>query len=207
MTRIGIVAGVIIIVIASVFFGFRKAMRATDDEAPAGKPVVPAQPPSMSAPASSRPTAKGTPLEEARPLRRIDRESRKLLVEELARARAKRAAVPVAGSAPAAETELSPDYILTQTLAIKPLLSECYTEAQRQDPALAGQLRIEIVIGGEPDVGGLVESSRILDEGTTIKDAALHECIRETMYGLELVAPAEGGRVTSHISLAFSPDR
>jgi hypothetical protein len=203
VTRIGLVAGVIIIVIASVFFGFRKAMRAADTEAAADKPTA-ERPPAMSAPAA-RPTAKGTPLENARPLRRIDPESRKLLVEELAKARAKRTPVPVAGAPALPAQELSAEYILTQTQAILPLLKECYTEAQQDDPTLAGELSLEIVIGGEPDVGGLVESSEIL-EGSTIKHAAMLECVRETMYGLELVAPAEGGRYTVRTRMAFSPE-
>ena len=202
MTRIGLVAGVIIILIASVFFGFRKAMRAANQEA--APPRASERPASMSAPASSA-QPKKNPLEEPRPLRRIDPESRKLLVEELARARAKRAPVPAVGGGAPAEQQLSPDYILQQTQAIVPLLRECYTRAQEDDPTLAGQLALEIEIGGEPDVGGLVESSEIL-ETSTIKHAGMAECVRETMYGLELVAPAEGGRYKVRTTVAFSPE-
>ncbi len=201
------VAAVIIIVIASIFFGFRKAARdaANDEKA---KPAAPARPSSMDVPSSSsstKPAAKGTPLEDARPLRRIDPESRKLLVEEIAKARAKRAPTTAVGGGAPVDQQLSPEYILTQTQAIMPLLKECYTEALKDDPALAGRLSLEIVIGGEPDVGGLVESSEIL-EGSTIKHAAMHECLRETMYALELVAPSEGGRYTVRTTMAFTPE-
>ena len=200
------VAAVIIIVIASVFFGFRKAARDAANDEEKAKPVAPSRPSSIDVPSTSKPTAKGTPLENARPLRRIDPESRKLLVAEIAKARAKRAPVSIAGGAPQAEQpQLSPEYVLTQTQAIMPLLKECYTAALEDEPTLAGQLSLEIVIGGEPDVGGLVESSEIL-EGSTIKHAAMHECLRETMYALELVAPAEGGRYKVRTTMAFSPE-
>jgi hypothetical protein len=198
-------AAVIIIVIASIFFGFRKAAREAANEEKT-KPAAPSRAPSIGVPSTSKPTAKGTPLEEARPLRRIDPESRKLLVEEIAKARSKRAPVSIAGgTSPAEQQQLSPEYVMTQTQAIMPLLKECYTSALEDEPTLAGQLSLEIVIGGEPDVGGLVESSEIL-EGSTIKHAAMHECLRETMYALELVAPPEGGRYKMRTTLAFSPE-
>jgi hypothetical protein len=111
VTRVGILAAVVIIVVASIFFGFRKAAREH-----AKKP---------------------SPLEQERPFRKIDPESRKLLVEHIAEARAKRTGD---GALPAA-------YLVTQRAALEAALVKC------------GKLSAEITIRGEPDVGALVETT------------------------------------------------
>jgi hypothetical protein len=192
VTRVGLIAAVIIIIVASVFFGFRKAARTADrDEAAAGK----AHP------------SKGTPLEEARSLRKIDPGSRELLLAHIAEARAKRAAASNGGggsSAPPTLPELSKDYIRTQVKAIVPLMLECYETALEGDPKLAGKLVMKFAIGGEPDVGGLVETSEVDAEASTITNSEMVECMRETMYALEFVAPSEGGRVEVTYPFEFS---
>ena len=101
MTRVGLVAAVIIIVAASVFFGFRKAAREH------------AKPPS--------------PLEQDRALRRIDPESRKLLLADIEKA--------------AGTGTLSAEYVRTSVAALRPLVCN-------------GTATLTIV--GVPDIGGLV---------------------------------------------------
>ena len=113
-------AAVIIILVASIFFGFRKVARDHANDKP-----------------KARTTAKGTPLEDAKPLRKIDPESRKLLVEHIAEASAKRT---TDGQLPAA-------YLTTQRAALEAALKKC------------GKLVAEVTITGEPDVGALVETS------------------------------------------------
>ena len=209
MTRIGIVAAVIIIVVASIFFGFRKAARehADDDKTPPARasPTM-SSPSSSSSPSTSK--AAGTPLEHPRSLRRIDPESRKLLLEHIAAARARRSSAPSAtpGAAPPPQ-ELSKDYIRTQVRELVPLITECYTKALEEDPKLGGKLVVKFAIGGEPDVGGLVESSEVDPAESTITHAGMIECVRETMYGAEFVAPQEGGRVEVHYPFEFTSER
>lgn len=195
MTRVGLIAAVIIIIVASVFFGFRKAAKnaAREDQAVAGS-------------AKAHPS-KGTPLETARPLRKIDPGSRKLLLAHIEEARAKRAVASSSGggsSTAPALPELSKDYIRTQVKAIVPLMLECYEAALEGDPKLAGKLVMKFAIGGEPDVGGLVETSEVDAEASTITNPEMVECMRETMYALELVAPLEGGRMDVTYPFEFS---
>ena len=205
MTRVGLVAAVIIIVVASVFFGFRKAAREHAAEDAAAK---------VTAPPKKVDHAKGTPLEHARSLRKIDPESRKLLLAEIEAARAKRVGSPSSSTSPGEspalpampELPLSKEYIQQQMRELVPLVTECYTEAQKADNTLAGKLYVKILIGGEPSIGGLVESSEVDPEQSTITQPGLIECVRETMYGLELVAPAEGGRMKIHYEFKFSPE-
>lgn len=198
MTRVGLIAAVIIIIVAAIFFGFRKAARehATKDAPAAG--------------AAKPHPSKGTPLEDARPTRKIDPASRKLLLAHIEEARAKRAASAGGGGGatppPAlpAVPELSKDYVRTQIKAIVPLMIECYETALADDPKLGGKLVMKFSIGGEPDVGGLVETSEVDAEASTIKHPGMIECMRETMYALEFVAPAEGGRVDITYPFEFS---
>ena len=195
-------AAVLIIVVASMFFGFRKAARDhAKDKAAAG-----------SSSTTARRTAKGTPLEDARPLRKIDPESRKLLLEHIAEARAKRTSSGTtgatgttgSGTSNRSRQELSKDYIHQQVEAIMPMLHECYMKALEQDPKLGGSLVVKFWVGGEPDVGGLIESSEVDATQSTIAHPEMIECVRETMYGLELVAPPEGGRLEVHHTFRFS---
>jgi hypothetical protein len=100
-------------------------------------------------------------------------------------------------------TELDKDYIRSRVAELKPMLRDCYEDAVRTAPGLNGKLVVEFLISGEPGAGGMIESSKILDE-STIDDAGLRECVRETMYALELPAPPEGGSVVVHYPFLFS---
>lgn len=137
------------------------------------------------------------------------RHARRLEVEAAIRAArearerwtAERSAAATSGTTtPAADAgtdvaELSPDYIRARIGDLAPLLRECYDLALHEDPALEGKLVVEFVIGGEPEVGAIVEESRILDE-STLRHPVLDECVRETMYTAEFEDPPTGGRVT-----------
>lgn len=136
------------------------------------------------------------------------RHARRLEVERAIRAArearerwaAERSAAATSGTTPANDAgadvaELSPDYIRARIGDLAPLLRECYDLALHEDRALEGKLVVEFVIGGEPEVGAIVEESRILDE-STLRHPVLDECVRETMYTAEFDDPPTGGRVT-----------
>jgi len=206
VARIGIVVGVIVIVGASIFFGFRKAARApaaTEQAAGSSSPAASTTSASTRARPGSNVSA-DSPLPEARSLRRIDPEARKRLLENIARARARRtqALPPAPTSAP--PQQLSKEYFDTQLREIIPLVNECYTKALEDEPQLAGKLAVKFVIGGEPDVGGLVESSEVDPTNSTIAHADMIECVRETMYGAEFLAPTEGGRIGVHYTFELN---
>lgn len=154
-------------------------------------------------------TVTAAPLDPARPLRKLDPAARQRLFERIQHARATAAASTSRG-APAptlpATAELSPDYILEQTKALAPLLHECYAAALAANPDLTGTLSISYVIDGEPGVGSVIEDSRVDAERSTITEPGMIECVRETMYALEVMPTPEGGRASFTTTLAFAPE-
>jgi hypothetical protein len=86
-------------------------------------------------------------------------------------------------------------YIRSAITEIQPLIEQCFALAQAEDPKLrAANVLVHFSIAGDADIGGVVEDSKV-DEGSSIP-ATLAQCVRETMYSLELPAPASGqGRV------------
>lgn len=203
MTRIGIVAAVIIIVVAAIFFGFRKAARdhVANDKAAAVAKTTSAQSVTSSPEVSADAHAPGAKAG----VRKIDPAMRQQLLAQISAARSRRgeSSTAPAGS-PDAPKELTKDYIRDQVRALIPLLTECYTNALADDPKLAGKMVVSFTIGGEPEVGGLVEESEIDPVNSTITNAGMIECVRETMYGAEFIAPSEGGRVVVHYPFEFS---
>ena len=194
MTRVGIVAGILIIIIASVFFGFRKAAREADADNAAGSSG------SARVTSASGTASTGTP---AATVKRIDPAARQKLLAQIENARTRR---EQSGSAPAPalpQQELSKGYIRTQIRELVPLLTECYTQALADDQTLAGKLVVKFTIGGEPEVGGLVEASEVDAEQSTIAHAGMVECVRETMYGAEFGAPREGVRIEVRYPFEF----
>jgi hypothetical protein len=128
-----------------------------------------------------------------------------------ARARSERAAgagatsTPAPGEAPNEEARgtLDREYIRAAVQEVQPLLAECYELALEEQAGLEGSLVVEFTIEGEPDVGGVVEDPTIADT-STLRHPTLDECVRETMYTLELPAPEGSGSVTVRYPFRFS---
>lgn len=111
---------------------------------------------------------------------------------------------------PEAPGRIDPQYIRDAVREIRPLLAECYELAQAEAgregfEVPAGRVVAEFVFAGEPDVGGVVEESRLLDGESEIGSPILDECFSETLYTLELPSPEEGGRVTVRYPFDLSP--
>ncbi len=104
---------------------------------------------------------------------------------------------------PDAPGRLDPAYIREAVRELQPLIAECYELALEEDDTLAGRLVLEFDIEGEPEVGGVVEDSAIGDE-STLTHPTLDECVRETIYTLELPAPEGGGMVHVRYPFTFS---
>jgi hypothetical protein len=164
--------------------------------------------------ASSPPAPEASPTRRARPSD-AERSRWQALRTAIERARAERvrewtksrSSAPGGASSDAdAIGTLPADYIRAQMQAIRPLIIECYEETLRTEPGLAGRLVVEFDIAGEPDVGGIVEDSRIDESSDLARSAALSECVRETIYSLELRAPEGGGRVQVRYPFVFRPD-
>jgi hypothetical protein len=104
--------------------------------------------------------------------------------------------------------ELDKEYIQQQMRdTVVPLLKECYDGARLDNEELGGQLNLEFAIVGEEEIGGLVETSTIEPGSSTIDDPVFLECVRESVYAMQLEAPpAGGGRVVVRYPLKFSPE-
>lgn len=86
------------------------------------------------------------------------------------------------------------DYIRKRLVEIVPLVKECYDLALVSDPHLSGTLNLDFVIDAEEDVGGYVREAVIADD-SPLQDAALSECVTETVLSIEFPAPEGGGVV------------
>ncbi len=100
--------------------------------------------------------------------------------------------------------DLDHDYIRQSVHELLPALTDCYTEGLTRNPKLEGEVEIDFTIEGEPDIGGVVSDSSINAEKSTLDDDVVRDCIAQTMYGLEIDPPKNGGKVSVHYPFAFS---
>lgn len=97
---------------------------------------------------------------------------------------------------------LSKNYIQAAIDDLKPLLKECYDLALAEDHKLQGKLTISFSVAAA-STGGIVESAHV-EEGASATHSLLQECVRETIYTLELPAPDGGGIVNVRYPFSFS---
>jgi hypothetical protein len=86
-----------------------------------------------------------------------------------------------------------------------PLAKECYEAALERAPGLRGKLVFSFVIIGDEAVGGIVESAEI-DPSSTLTDAELGYCLRESLLSVSFDPPPESGVVSVTYPFMFSPD-
>ncbi len=111
------------------------------------------------------------------------------------------------GALPAGEPEKTPTltakYIKAAVKEIVPLFKQCYEAALEKEPGLGGKLVVSFEIVGDPDLGGLVTNSHVDAKRSDSMTSGLRECVRETMYALDLVAPEKGGTTKVSYPLRF----
>lgn len=103
-------------------------------------------------------------------------------------------------SPPPTSGALRREYIQDAIREVSPLIAECYELALEEAPELSGRLVVDFTIGGEPDVGGIVEEADV-QEQSELHHPLLDECIRETIYSVEFPPPEAGGQV--HVTYPF----
>lgn len=194
-------------------------------------PVAPTTPPGARDGAGTRATAADEPPSPpagsatrrvpTAPSRSDAESAREALLRDVRAARARRlagardgAAPPAAASPAAADPvaptdgddagDLDPEYVRQAVREILPLVRECYEAALERRPDLAGALVVTFTIEGEPEVGGVIGKSGVVEEGTTIDDGAFRECVVESMYALRIDPPARGGLVTVTYPFRFA---
>lgn len=177
-------------------------------KAPRTAPVPSPGAPRAAAPPHSPRVRRITPAERARLVRAIRR------AQDARRARAAASpAAPPPSLPPVQGGDMDKSYIQSAVREIQPLLRECYESALAREPTLEGQLMVRFTIEGEPDAGGVIGSSTIVDDATTVTDPDLRECIQETMYAIQIDPPSDGGTVTVNYPFVFAshdpsePDR
>lgn len=88
---------------------------------------------------------------------------------------------------------------------LMPLVDECYELARASKPGLKGNLKLDVEILGDEELGGVIESiERREDSGLT--DPALDECVRESMLSVTLPPPPAGGRDAISLDLRLEPE-
>jgi hypothetical protein len=86
-----------------------------------------------------------------------------------------------------------------------PMAGGCYREAQGRLPGLTGSVVLSFTIVGDAKVGGIVDSAAILDR-STIRDAKMVECMRESMLTMTFPPPPPGGELPVEYPIDFDPD-
>ncbi|HEY1692080.1 MAG TPA: AgmX/PglI C-terminal domain-containing protein [Polyangiaceae bacterium] len=103
-------------------------------------------------------------------------------------------------------TKVDPDYIRKRVREdLFPLAKDCYATALEKNPKLAGKLAVYFKVIGDRKVGGVVDEVKILGD-TTLDDAAMQDCVRESMMSVSFDAPPEDGALTVVYPIDFSPD-
>lgn len=97
------------------------------------------------------------------------------------------------------------NYIRDAVRALMPMLVECYGAALEKAPTLSGALIVTFTIEGEPSVGALVTESEVELDQSDIKDPEMNECVRQTMFALEIDPPPVGRALRVTYPFAFWP--
>lgn len=100
---------------------------------------------------------------------------------------------------------LDREYIRDAVKNIEPLIQECFALGRARDPELqAARVVVQFSIVGNEKLGGVVDESKIDEASSEGTNPLLLQCVRETMYSLELPAPRGQGRV--EVTYPFSFD-
>lgn len=160
-----------------------------------------APPPRAATPAPAPVATPHAPrLAAASKLGRLDASSRQNLLQSITRAQ--RSTRP--GTAP--PRDLDRAYIAEQMKELLPLVKECFEAGLERQPGLAGKILLRFTIVGQEGIGGLVSDSQVVDDKSTLKDAAVRECIQESMYAAQFPAPAGGGQTVVEYPFVLMPD-
>jgi hypothetical protein len=114
--------------------------------------------------------------------------------------------MPVLGVDDAGNAKVDPKYIQARVREdLFPLALDCYNDALKRTPKLAGKLVVYFRVIGDHKVGGVVDEARLVD-GTTIDDREMQTCVRESMMSVSFDAPPQDGELTVVYPIEFAPD-
>jgi hypothetical protein len=114
--------------------------------------------------------------------------------------------MPVLGPGEGGDTQVDPKYIQKRVREdLFPLAKNCYGDALKRNPKLGGKLVVFFRIIGDKKVGGVVDEARMTEE-TTIDDAEMQTCVRESMMSVSFDAPPGDQEITVVYPILFSPE-
>ncbi len=87
-----------------------------------------------------------------------------------------------------------------------PMAKDCYEELLTRVPDAGGKLVLQVTVGGDVSVGGVVESAKLGDR-STLHDDEIVTCFTESMMALVFDAPPEGhDQIDFTYPFVLSPD-
>lgn len=116
------------------------------------------------------------------------------------------ASMPVLGLDDAGNAKVDPEYIQSRVREdLFPLAKECYGDALKRNPKVGGKLVVYFRVIGDKKVGGVVDETKIMAD-TTLDDAEMQTCVKESMMSVSFDAPPDDGEVTVVYPILFSPE-
>jgi hypothetical protein len=97
------------------------------------------------------------------------------------------------------------DYVTGAMEGIVPMLMDCYARALERLPHLSGRVVITFTIEGAKGVGGVISESTIDPTESDLSDPEVQECMRNTIYAVEVDPPTSGETVRVTYPFTFSP--
>lgn len=88
---------------------------------------------------------------------------------------------------------------------LMPLVDECYALVRASKPDLKGNLKLDVELIGDQELGGVIESIERRHD-SELTDPALDECVRESMFSITLPPPPAGGRDAISLDLRLEPE-
>ena len=203
--------GVLVLVAAVVVVGLglwarSRSRSPSAEEEPAGTMLEPPPPPDPvppqpvvppSAAPAARPDAEATTFDRAKrdEIRRSIYEAFNTTLSEPADSRRSRSA--------AEARELDHEYVERHIREdFLPMGRECYRAASKKTPGLEGTLVMTLHVVGDAKVGGIVESTEI-DDGGTLRDPEVLDCLQNSMASVAMPPPKAGGSLTIKVPMGF----
>ncbi|MFN0250553.1 MAG: hypothetical protein ACKV2T_26980 [Kofleriaceae bacterium] len=172
------------------------------------------------APAAATGTASGTSGSANTPKRapvvkvgRVSPEERTRLAEQIARAKAKRAAPATGGASsggtPRPELAANEDANIVRTTMkeamreVIPFLADCYDKAGDKVPAEISVV-VEMTLTGDPDIGTIIDTNGVAEKGGSPLETSFDSCLRDALASLQMPPLSEGGEVQVRYPFVFA---
>jgi hypothetical protein len=116
---------------------------------------------------------------------------------------------PAPGTGPARRTDSVEEYarFIHERLRddFVPMANVCYDELRSRSPGAAGTVIMDFKIIGRASLGSLVDSAEVKHE-STLRDATLEECLRNSFLSVYFDSPPVGVQATLNYPFVFGGD-